>query len=75
MNDILTIAFPATLSIEVDGVSRWSGLPGKTSYMTYSTPWFSLSAGSHTIKIRGTNPAANDNTVFVDMVGLAQKAP
>jgi hypothetical protein len=63
-----------TLSIEVDGVSLWSGLPGKTGYTTYSTPWFSLSAGSHTIKIRGTNPAANDNTVFVDMVGLAQRA-
>ena len=59
-----------TLSIEVDGTARWSGLPGKTSYTTFSTPALQLAAGNHTITIRGGNPANNDNTVFVDLVKI-----
>ena len=66
--------FGIILGIEVDGVSRWSQAPGKVGYFPYATPSFALIAGNHTIVLRGTNPPANDNTVFIDAVSIFSTA-
>ncbi|MEO8674725.1 MAG: Ig-like domain-containing protein [Casimicrobiaceae bacterium] len=62
------------LSIEVDTVVKWTGIPDNVAYRTYATPAMALGAGSHTITIRGVNPALNDNTVFIDTVYLGVPA-
>ena len=63
------------LTIEVDGVTRWTGTPAGTAYATYTTPTLALAAGSHTITVRGTNNFPGyDNTVFVDTVAVSTVA-
>ena len=40
--------------------------PSGTSYQSYSTATFTVTAGSHTIKFQGLDSAGGDNTAFVD---------
>ena len=48
----------------------WSGTftPSGTSYQTYTTSAFTVTAGSHTIKFLGLDSAGGDNTAFVDQI-------
>ncbi len=53
--------------------SRRSSPPGP-SYRTYATAAFTVSAGTHTISLRGLNSAGGDNTAFFDAVSLTALA-
>ena len=55
----------------VDGVVISTFTPSSTSYLSYSTAAFTVTAGSHTIKFLGLDSAGGDNTAFVDAVTLA----
>ena len=67
------------LSLELDSVAVWSDAAPykviKGRYTTIATSSFMVSAGSHTLRFHGRNPAANDNTVFIDSVALSCSAP
>ena len=52
----------------VDGVVVGKFTPSGTSYETYSTPVFTVAAGSHTITFQGLDSAGGDNTAFVDSI-------
>ncbi len=55
----------------VDGNVISTFTPSSTSYRSYSTASFTVTAGSHTIKFLGLDSAGGDNTAFVDAVTLA----
>ncbi len=59
----------------IDGVVVGTFTPSGTSYQSYSTSAFTVTAGSHTIKFQGLDSAGGDNTAFVDAVVLASPAP
>jgi subtilisin family serine protease len=52
----------------VDGVVVDTFTPSGTSYQSYSTSAFTVTAGSHTIAFQGLDSAGGDNTAFVDSV-------
>ena len=54
----------------IDGVVVGNFSPTSTSYTTFTTNNFIVSAGSHTITFVGTDPDGQDNTVFIDLVRL-----
>ena len=56
----------------VDGTVISTFTPSSTSYLSYSTATFTVTAGSHTIKFLGLDSAGGDNTAFVDAVAVAQ---
>ena len=58
----------------VDGTVVGTFTPSGTSYQSYSTAAFTVTAGSHTIKFQGLDSAGGDNTAFVDDVALATYA-
>ena len=62
-------------SILVDGNSVGSFTPAGSSYASYSTSTFTLTAGAHTITFQGVDSAGGDHTAFVDAVNLAPVAP
>ncbi len=49
--------------------------PSGTSYGTYSTSTFAVTAGTHTIAFVGQAPATGDSTAFLDAVSIAVAAP
>jgi hypothetical protein len=55
----------------VDGSVVGTFTPSGTSYQTYTTSAFTVTAGSHTIKFQGLDSAGGDNTAFIDNVALA----
>ncbi len=55
----------------VDGQTVGTFLPTLTSYQTFSTSTFTVSAGAHTIEFVGIDSAGNDNTVFLGQVAVA----
>ena len=55
----------------VDGVVISTFTPSGTSYQSYTTAAFTVSAGSHTITFQGLDSAGGDNTAFVDQVAVA----
>jgi hypothetical protein len=59
----------------VDGNVVGSFQPNGTSYQTYTTSSFTLSAGAHTIEFLGLDSAGGDNTVFLDAVAVAMANP
>ena len=59
----------------VDGVVVGSFTPSGTSYQSFSTAVFNVTAGSHTITFQGLNSAGGDNTAFVDAVALVNTCP
>src|SRR5262249_26326232 len=57
-----------TLQVQVDGSPVGTFTPAGTSYQTYTTPSFAVTAGSHQISFVGTSPVGTDNTAFIDSV-------
>ena len=61
-----TSASQQDFNVLVDGDVVGTFTPSGTSYQTYSTTTFTVTAGTHTIKFQGLNSAGGDNTVFID---------
>jgi hypothetical protein len=59
----------------VDGTVVGTLKPTGTSYQTYTTAAFTLTAGAHTIEFLGLNTAGGDNTAFVDAISVATAMP
>ena len=59
----------------VDGVVVGTFTPSGTSYQSFSTAAFNITAGSHTITFQGLNSAGGDNTAFIDAVASASLQP
>ena len=55
----------------VDGVVISTFTPSGTSYLSYSTATFTVTAGSHTIKFLGLDSAGGDNTAFIDQISVS----
>ncbi|SRR5579883_2363629 len=54
----------------VDGTVVATITPNSTNYNTFTTPTFSLSAGSHTITFVGVDPTGADYTALLDQVNV-----
>jgi hypothetical protein len=59
----------------VDGAVVDTFTPSGTSYQTYTTSAFTVTAGTHTIKFQGLDSAGGDNTAFFDAVAAAPALP
>jgi hypothetical protein len=59
-----------TFNVLVDGQVVGSFRPGGTSYSTFATYNFALSAGSHTIEFLGAGSAGGKGTALIDNVRL-----
>ena len=59
----------------IDGVPVGTFNPSGTSYHSYSTVAFTVTAGAHTIVFQGLDTAGGDNTAFVDAVAVMQATP
>ena len=57
--------------ILIDGVSVGTLAPSGTSYQTYTTTSFTVTAGAHSITFQGIDSSKGDNTVFLDNVTVA----
>ncbi len=55
----------------VDGYVVGTFKPTGTSYQTYTTAPFTVTAGAHTIEFLGLDTAGGDNTAFLDAVSVA----
>ncbi len=62
-------------NVLVDGTVVGTFKPGSTSYASFATSSFTVSAGSHTITFQGLDTVGGDNTVFLDAVTLLPAAP
>jgi len=58
-------------NVQVDGVVVGTFTPSGTSYQSYTTTGFTVTAGAHTIKFQGLDSAGGDNTAFVDQVAIS----
>jgi RHS repeat-associated protein len=58
------------IGVYIDDVQVGSFHPSATAYVEYSTPAFSTSAGTHTVKFAGLNPLGGDHTAFIDKVRI-----
>jgi len=58
-------------NVLVDGVVAGTFTPSGTSYQSYTTTGFTVTAGAHTIKFQGLDSAGGDNTAFVDQVAIS----
>jgi len=58
-------------NVLVDGVVVGTFTPSGTSYQSYTTTGFTVTAGAHTIKFQGLDSAGGDNTAFVDQVAIS----
>ena len=63
------------LQVLIDGVPVGTFNPSGTSYQSYSTVAFTVTAGAHTIVFQGLDTAGGDNTAFVDAVAVMQATP
>jgi hypothetical protein len=54
----------------IDGTVITTSTPSSTSYLSYSTAPFTVTAGSHTIAFQALDSAGGDNTAFVDAVAI-----
>ncbi len=61
--------------IQVDGVPVGTFRPTSTTYKTYTTPTFTVTAGTHTVRFMGLDSAGGDNTAFLDGVALSVATP
>jgi hypothetical protein len=59
-----------TFQVIVDGQVVATVTPAGTSYTSYTTTPFAVTAGTHTIAFVGTDPLGGDNTALVDFVRL-----
>ncbi len=55
-------------NVLVDGNVVSTVTPSGTSYQSYSTAVFTVTAGTHTITFQGLNSSGGDNTAFLDQV-------
>ena len=63
------------VDVLVDGTVVGSITPAGTSYATYTTGSFSVTAGSHIIKFVGIDPSGADYTALLDQVNINNVAP
>ena len=57
-------------NVLIDGIVVGTFTPSGTSYQSYSTAAFTVTAGSHTIVFQGLDSAGGDNTAFLDQVAI-----
>ncbi len=80
--DTYTISFDAaqrgnnqassqTIEVLVDGSMVGIVTPNSTSYVSYTTNAFTVTAGTHTVQFVGLNPNGGDNTAFLDNASIA----
>ncbi len=60
------------LDVLVDGTSIGTIRPSGSTYRSYTSPVFTVTAGNHAIALRGRNSAGGDNTALVDAVAINQ---
>jgi len=58
-------------SVLIDGTVVDIFTPSSTSYQSYSTAMFTVTAGTHTITFQGLDSAGGDNTAFIDDVSIS----
>jgi hypothetical protein len=58
------------IQVVVDGTVVATLVPTGTSYTAYTTPSFTLTAGSHTISLVGLDSGGTDDLVFLDELQL-----
>ena len=58
----------------VDGTVVGSFTPSGTSYQSYTTAVFTVTAGAHTITFQGLDSAGGDNTAFIDWSSSSRSA-
>jgi hypothetical protein len=61
--------------VKVDGTVVGTITPSGTSYATYTTAAFNVTAGSHTIALVGVDPSGADYTALIDQVRIDKVAP
>jgi arylsulfate sulfotransferase len=59
------------VQVEVDGTVVATFTPTSTSYATYATPLFNLTAGNHTITFVGVDPTGAGDTALLDQVNFS----
>jgi hypothetical protein len=64
-----------TIRVLVDGNTVGTITPAGSTYQTYSTASFGLTAGSHTLAFVGVNPNGGDNTALIDQVQVMASGP
>ena len=52
----------------IDGVAVATFAPTGVAYLTYTTPTFTVTAGTHSISFQGLDTAGGDNTALIDGV-------
>ena len=55
----------------LDGVVVATFTPSSSAYQTYTTPNFTVTAGTHALSFLGLDSAGGDNTAFIDGVTVA----
>ena len=63
------------VQVLVDGTVVGTITPASTSYATYTTASFNVTAGSHTITFVGVDPTGADYTAFLDQVSIDIVSP
>jgi len=58
------------LAVYIDTTQLATFHPGSAGYLEYSTPTFTATAGSHTVKFVGLNLLGGDHTAFIDNVRI-----
>ena len=66
--------FQQDFEVLIDGVAVGIFTPSGTSYQTYTTAPFTVTAGSHTIMFQGLDRAGGDNTAFIDQIVIDEAA-
>jgi hypothetical protein len=64
-----------TFQVSVDGNLEGTFTPAGTSYASYTTSVFAVTAGKHTLKFVGLDPNGGDNTAFIDSVRVNPATP
>ncbi len=63
-----------SFQVLIDGTVVGTINPTSTSYQSYSTPSFNVTAGTHTLTFQGLTSNASDYTAFIDAVAINQTA-
>jgi len=58
------------VKVLVDGTVAGTITPASTSYATYTTASFNVTAGSHTITFVGVDPTGKDYTALLDQASI-----
>ena len=64
-----------SFQVQIDGLTVATIQPTGTTYATYTTPTFTVTAGTHTIAFIGTGPTTSDSTAFLDAISIAATPP